>query len=166
MTGEIDRGPTETSTGIAFGSLGVASLAAGLGQPLVFGFGAVAFVALALSYRYGSRGLLTVGVAVLFAGELLAGALGGRPLPLLLAVAATVVAYDCMENAISMGEQLGREADTERAELAHAAGSGTVAVLSVGVPFAAFSLAGGGKPASLLVIMLLAAVILTSVLRP
>lgn len=166
MTGEIDRRPATTSAAVSLGAAGVATLAAGVTVPLVFGFGAVGFAALVLAFYYGSRRLATTGAGVIFLGELVAGALGTEPLALLVAVAATVVAYDCMENAISVGEQLGRAADTERAELAHAAGSGTVAVLAVGVPFAAFSLAGGGKPASALVVMLLAAVLLTSVLRP
>ena len=93
---------------------------------------------LALGLRRGDTRVLTLGAAVLFGGVLLAGIFGAPPEPTLLAAAATVVAWDVGEHAVGLGEQIGRHAETGRAELAHAAGSALVASTAAATALLAF----------------------------
>jgi hypothetical protein len=81
-----------------------------------------------------SRQLLKVGSVLLFFSVLLGGLVALGPLSTLLvgAVAALLV-WDLGENAVSIGEQLGRNAPTTRLELTHLAASlfvGSVAVVA------------------------------------
>ncbi|MFB6138935.1 MAG: hypothetical protein ABEJ26_00710 [Halosimplex sp.] len=101
----------------------------------------------------GSRRLVKVGtglclLSVLAVGVVRKPALGA----LLVAGVATVLAWDVGENAIGLGAQLGRRAETKRVELLHGVASaavGAVAVLAgrtvdgvgtVGLPLGAFAL--------------------------
>lgn len=77
----------------------------------------------------GSRLLVKAGAAALFAAVLLAGLFQTADLTLLLgATVGTVVAWDAGDNAVGIGEQLGRPARTWRLEVSH-----LVATAGVGV---------------------------------
>ena len=80
-------------------------------------------------------------------------------------VIATVLAWDFGEQAISVGEQLGREADTTQLEITHAAGSTVVGVGAGALGYGIYLVSSGGQPVPTLVFLLLAAVVLTSALR-
>ncbi|WP_225334016.1 DUF7519 family protein [Halomicrobium urmianum] len=100
------------------GLLGLAILGAGL-----------------LPIRAGrERTLVTVGTALLFVGVVASGVFQGSPLLALLAASvATVVAWDAGEQAVSLGRQVGRQAATARAVVAHSGGTllaGAVVVLA------------------------------------
>lgn len=114
----------------------------------------------------GSRSLVKIGTALVFVAVLASGIFNAVSLgALLLAGAATVVAWDAGEHAINVGEHLGRSADTREVEVVHVAGTGLVAFVAVEV--AKFS--GGVGPDSLslgsLVLLLVAVVLLAVALH-
>lgn len=172
MTGTIERAPTRPGTYLA----------------LLLG---LAVVLLALPYSgagamVGAAGLTLLGAATVggwrrlvdLAGLVLALAVvttglrvpssGVDPvaaLVVLAAAVAAVVAWDVATNAIDMGEQLGRESDTIRAEASHALASTTVGVLVAGGAYSVFRLSSGGQPVAALALMLLAMLVLVSALR-
>jgi hypothetical protein len=114
----------------------------------------------------GSRSLVKVGTALIFVGVLASGIFNAVTLgTLLLAGAATVVAWDAGEHAINVGEHLGRGRDTREIEVVHVVGTGLVAF--VAVEAAKFS--GGVGPSDLslasLVLLLVAIVLLAVALH-
>lgn len=162
---EVDRSPARFSaTGallaaaVAVGATALASLPAaalgGLGTLLVAG-GVV----------FGARRAVTLGAVGLFGGAAVAGIFGAAPGPTLVAATAAVVAWDLGGNAVSVGEQLGREAPTRRGELAHAAAGTAVAAATAGFGYVLYRLAAGGQPVGALVFLLVGAVVIASALR-
>ena len=80
----------------------------------------------------GSRGLVKLGSAVVFAAVVASGVFQAvAASTLLLAGVAAVVAWDAGENAINVGEHLGRKAATSRVELLHVGASAAVGALAV-----------------------------------
>lgn len=84
------------------------------------------------------RTLVNVGAALLFVGVVTSGVVrGASDLGLLLAGVATVLAWDLGEQAVSLGAQVGRQARTRRAALAHGGGTlvagGVVLAAALGV---------------------------------
>ncbi|MGQ4556481.1 DUF7519 family protein [Halobellus sp. GM3] len=101
----------------------------------------------------GSRTLIKLGAGGVFLSVVLSGLfLAIDDAPMLVAAAATIVAWSAAENAVGVGRQLGRDAVTRRLEAVHIAGSvavglaGVVAVLAVrdaaatGLSLASFTL--------------------------
>jgi hypothetical protein len=99
-----------------------------------------------------SRRLIDLGTGLVFAGVLVSGVLrDASTTALLLAAAATILAWDAADNAVSLGNQIGAHWATKqtRAELHHIGITGAVAVVAVvtvsgidrlgvaGLPFAA-----------------------------
>ncbi|WP_266075889.1 DUF7519 family protein [Haladaptatus caseinilyticus] len=164
-TTEIDRSPARTSQLLAIIAASVV-----LGTSAFFGDvgligGSLGFVLVSFGVVRGSRGIVTTGSFVLLVG-VLAGGLGTAPAELLIpGTMATVLAWDFGEQAINVGEQLGREADTQTLELMHAAASTVVAISAGGVGYGMYILGGGGQPMTALVFLLIAALALTSALR-
>lgn len=80
----------------------------------------------------GSRGLVKFGSAAVFAAVVASGVFQAvTASTLLLAGVATVVAWDAGENAINVGEHLGRGAATARVELLHVGATAAVGALAV-----------------------------------
>lgn len=80
----------------------------------------------------GSRALVKLGSAAAFAAVIASGVFQAvAASTLLLAGVATVVAWDSGENAINVGEHLGRGAATARVELVHVGASAAVGALAV-----------------------------------
>lgn len=141
-----------------------------LGVRLWLGAGLVGVVCVAAGViplrAKGSRRLLRGGAVLLFATVLLGGLLSLAELgTLLVAGVAALLTWDVGENAISVGEQLGRATETVRIELAHLFFSvvvGTVAVVAglvvSGVESPSLSLGG-------FLILLLAVVLFAVALR-
>ncbi|WP_227355251.1 DUF7519 family protein [Haladaptatus salinisoli] len=162
---EIDRSPARASQLLAViaGSVALGASAFVGGSGALAGLLGLALVALGVVR--GSRRGVTVGSFALLCG-VLAGGLVSAPAELLIPGAmATVLAWDFGEQAINVGEQLGREADTQRLELTHAAASTVVAVSAGGVGYGMYLLGSGGQPMTALVSLLIAALALTSALR-
>ncbi|WP_435152680.1 DUF7519 family protein [Haladaptatus sp. DFWS20] len=164
-TSEIDRSPARTSQLLATIAASVAlGSSAFLGSVGVTG-GVLGLVLVALGVVRGSRKIVTTGSFALLVG-VLAGGLGTAPPELLIpGTIATVLAWDFGEQAINVGEQLGREADTQTLELMHAAASTVVAISAGGVGYGIYLLGSGGQPMTALVFLLIAALALTSALR-
>ena len=163
-TDGIDRSPAVVSSGLAVGA-GVVSL---LGSTLGAVVGALpataGLVVLGVGLLRASRAALTAGAGLLFAGVLLAGASGAAPEPLLVGTIGAVLAWDVGENGIGIGAQLGRAADTRRAELVHAASSLVVGAVTAGLGYGVYLGAASGQPLTALVFLLLGAVVLVSAL--
>lgn len=162
--GTFEAGPSGLGRGLTViaGLLASVSLAPVL--PAI-GVGMVATATLAYALREGSERLLGAGVATLVVALLLGGVLGTPAELLVIAAGATVLAWDVGDNALGVGEQLGRNARTDRLELVHAAASLAVAVVGSAVAYGVFRLAGGGRPVLAVVLLLLGATILVAVLR-
>ncbi len=165
MTGEIDRLPPLHSGVAAVVMIGFLTLLAGVYAGLAAPFGVLSMFAAVVTMLRGWRRAAFWSGGLLFLGGIVAGIQNAPTVVVLLVVSGAVVAWDLLDNSVSLGEQLGREASTGRAEIVHVGGS---AVLGLGVSlagFALYSVAGGGMPLSALVFLLLSAVALTSVLR-
>lgn len=164
---DVDTGPARLSSAVATLAAGVAVLTSAplsvFALPLGLGGFAVFFAAL---FGSGSRSLLWVGTVGIFAGAVVAGAMAAAPPALLLtSVAAMVLAWDIGQNAISVGEQLGRGAATWRIEVVHAAASTVAAVLMVVATYAVFWIGTGGQPITALLLLLAAGLLLTWALQ-
>ena len=162
-TVRLDPRPSRTGTAVA-GLVGfVAVSAQAVGGPAVL-VGGVGLLALVAGLRRGVRRLVSLGVFGLLLGVLVAGAVGVPTELLLVSAAASAVAWDIADQAVSLGEQVGRGADTSRAELVHAAGSALVATLAVTAAYLVFTAVTGG-PVLALALLLIGAILLASVLQ-
>lgn len=163
--GTIDRSPARVSQ-----LLSIIAASVAVGASALFGGvgalgGILGLLFVAVGVVRGSRRLVTVGSFVLLLG-ILAGSLVAAPPELLIPGAiATVLAWDFGEQAINVGEQLGREADTQTLEVMHAASSTVIGITAGGVGYGMYLAGSGGQPVTALVLLLIAALALTSALR-
>lgn len=115
----------------------------------------------------GSRSLVKLGVGFVFCSVLLAGFFQSvNPDHLLGATAASVVAWNAGEQAIGLGEQLGRSATTWRLELVHVGATGLVAVAAVGGVYATRTVATGTPSFAGFTATAVALLLLVVALRP
>lgn len=162
----IDRSPGWTGLGLSAVAAVVAAGALALaGVPSALGIGAIGLVLVVAGAAAGVRRVMEWGAVVAFGGVVLAGVGGATAAPLLVALLALVVAWDAGEQAVGVGEQLGRAAPTRRAELVHVAVTAIVGAGGAAVGYGVYRLAGGGRPASALVVLLLGGVLITWALR-
>lgn len=162
-TARLDPRPSRTGTALA-GLVGLAAVAAQVPAGPAVVVGATGLVALVVGLERGLRRLVSLGVLGLVLGVLAAGAVGLPSELLLVSAAGSAVAWDVADHAVSLGAQVGRDADTARAELVHAAGSALVASVAVAAAYLVFRSVAGG-PVLALVLLLVGAVLLASVLR-
>ena len=157
----IDRSParfsSRTSAAVGF----IAFLAGGLYSWYAMAVAATGLLLLGAGLVRGSQRLVTVGASGLFVGALVAGAFGAPPGAVLVGTTATVVAWDVGGNAVVVGAQLGREAETVRVEVVHTVASAVVGLVSAGFAFAIYRTATDGQPVAALVFLLVAALALT-----
>lgn len=166
MSHGVSRGPTRTGVVLSMGATAVVVLAlAAAGVPAGLGIGALGGVALVAGALVGSRRLLDYAALVVFGAVVFSGVGGAHPGPLLVSLVALVVAWDAAEQAINVGEQLGREARTRRAESVHVATTTVVGLGGAAVGYGAYRLAGSGQPASAVVVLLLGTVLIVWALR-
>lgn len=157
--------PAQLSGAVALAAGVLAAGAGGFYSWPALAAGVVGLLLLVAGLVRARDGVVTLGAAALLACGLVAG-VRGAPVPATLAsVAAAVVAWDVGRNALGVGRQLGREGDTWRLEVVHAAASAGVAAVTVLVGYGLFRTATGGQPAAALVFLLLAAVLLVEALR-
>lgn len=162
----VERTPSRSGVALAAGAaLGATAALALAGVPTGAAAGAVGAAVLLFSAGAGVRRGVDWGALVLFGAVVFAGVGGARPAPLLAAMVGTVVAWDAADTAVSLGEQLGAEARTRRAALTHVGISTLVGTGGAAVGYGVFRLAGGGRPASALVVLLAGAVLITWALR-
>ena len=114
-------------------------------------------------HRRLARRLVSLGLVFLVLGAILGGMFNGTgldPVPLLVSLAAALIAWDAGEQAINAGEQLGRTARTWPSEVVHSAGSIAFGGLSVAAAVALFRADVTGLPVESLLLLLAAAVVL------
>ncbi|PCR90703.1 DUF7519 family protein [Natrinema ejinorense] len=157
--------PSRISSSLAVGAAGVAGVTGlgGAGWSILLAPLGVALVAGGL-WR-SDRRIVVGGCAALWCATLATGVAGGEPARIVLAVAATFVAWDFGERAITLGDQLGPRARTRRLELAHAAVTIAVATVGVGPVYLVFLFASGGQSVLTLVSLLIGATALLAALR-
>lgn len=161
----IDRSPTTPGRIIAFLAATVAFLTTLTGRSGSIGVGLVGAGLLALGVFAGNRNAIDLGALGLFAGVVFAAAWSTSPVLPLIGAVATVVAWDAAENGLTLGQQLGRDAETGRAEAVHAAVTLGVGVTAAIGAYAVYRLSAGNQPLPALVLLLFAAVVLTAALR-
>lgn len=163
---DIDTAPTTTS---ATAAIIAAIVAAFTSAPfaliaLPLGIGGIGMIAATL-LRNGSRRLVSLGTASLFLSVVIAGGFGAPVEFLLLSTITTVLAWDFGQNAISLGEQMGRQTETQRNELIHASTSMIVGFVGGGLGYLIYLTSSGGHPVSALVLIVLGLVFLVWSIR-
>lgn len=164
MTG-VDRSPTRTSGRVAVLAGAAAAVALATGSLPSLALGGPGVAALAVGVRRGERSFVSVGGFGLFLAALLAGVAGATVPTTLVGAALAVLAWDAGTGAIELGEQVGRNAATRGAELAHFSGTVTVAAVAGGLAYGAYAATAGGRPVTALVLLTFGAVALASGLR-
>ncbi|MFB6140628.1 MAG: hypothetical protein ABEJ26_09370 [Halosimplex sp.] len=126
--------------------------------------GTLGAILLAVGLVRGADAAVSLGAFGLFGAGLVAGVRGAPVVPVLVSVAFAVLAWDTGGNAISIGKQLGREADTTRVEAVHVAASGVVGAVTAGLGYGIYRAGTGEQPVAALVFSLVAAVLLVEAL--
>lgn len=161
---EIDRSPTRVGSALALsaGALALAPGASTVGAGVLVG--ALGLLSLLNGLLFARRGLVTLGSTLLVAGVLVAGVEGASTLLVLWGVVAGVFAWDVGQNALCLGEQLGHEAETVRAELLHAGSSAAVGLGTAALGYGVYLVGTGGRPVAAVVLLLFAAAALVAAL--
>lgn len=126
--------------------------------------GSVGLLLLAVGIVRGANSAVTLGAFGLFVGGIIAGVQSAPVVPILISVTFSVLAWDVGASAISIGNQLGRDADTRRIEAVHMTASGVVGVVTAGVGYGLYQTGTGEQPVAALVFLLIAAVLLVEAL--
>jgi hypothetical protein len=126
--------------------------------------GSIGLVILAVGLVRGTTSTVTTGAFGLFIAAVISGTQSAPVLPILGSIVFAVVAWDTGGNAISIGEQLGRSANTLRIEIIHSVVSITVGVVIVGVGYAIYRVSAGGQPVAAGVFLLLGAILFIATL--
>lgn len=159
--------PAKLSAAIAMSAAIVAVLMIGATSILLaIPTGLVGLVLVGLGLLSGYRTAVGIGVGSIFFGLLVVGSFLNAPVEaLLVGVLAIIVTWDVGENAISIGEQLGREAPTTSTEVVHGAGSIFLGGLGAGIVYVVYVTGTGGRPLPALVMMIVAVVALGWLIR-
>lgn len=161
MTGtEITRRPSARSllvSGVAGATAAVATLVGGALPAVVTALGVLTLL---VGVRTARHGVVDAGGFVAVLGVAIAALNDATAPPVLVGTAASVVAWDAGTNAVSLGRQLGREADTARVETLHALAGSAVGLVAAAVGFALFAVGPTRQPVTTLFVLLVAAVLL------
>lgn len=163
--GEPAYRPPTVAAGAALVGAVVATAAAAGGSLVGAAVGSLGLVLVAVGLVRGWRRTTTLGAGLGFAGVLLAGLGRAGILPVLLGAVGAAVAYDAGRYAVALGEQMRADAPTRRAELLHVGATLAVAAGAAAVGFLGYVAGAGGRPATALVALLLAALFLVWALR-
>ncbi len=161
----VTRAPSAPSGSVALLAGAVSLLGSTLGAADALPVAVLGVAVLAAGVYRASRRAVTVGAGALLLAVVVSGVRGAGPEPLLVGVLGSLVAWDVAEHGIGVGEQLGRETETRRGELVHAASSVLVGTAGAAVGYLVYSLSAGGQPVSALVFLLVGVVALVAALR-
>lgn len=162
---EITRRPSRFGIGLALTLALLSPVATAVASTVGAATAVVGVLALATGLTAASQRVVSIGTALQVIGVLYAGYIGGSPEPLLVGALTAVLAWDAASNAIAIGDQLGRETSTARAETVHSAASLAVGSLAVVVGYAVFAAAAGSQPLAALLLLAGGAVALVTGLR-
>jgi len=160
----VSRGPTRLSGWVSASAAVVAVVSSGFYSWAALVVGTLGLTLVAVGLVRGARAAVTVGAFGLFVGGIVAGVRGAPVVPVLVGVTCSVLAGDVGASAISIGRQLGRDADTTRLEAVHVTASVAVGVGTAGVGYGLYRAGTGEQPIAALVFLLLAAVLLVEAL--
>lgn len=160
----VERRPAGLSRALGIGAGALAVAAAGAYSVTAGAAAVTGIVVLAGGLAVGTRRAVTAGAAVLLGAVLAAGVEGAPAAALLVGVGATVFAWDAGGFAVDLGAQLGREAETARLEVLHAAATAAVVLGTAGVGYGVYRSAAGGQPVAALLLLLVAGVVLAATL--
>lgn len=151
---------------VVLGAVGVAASAGEVSVALALVPGLAGFAVLATAVLPvrggGSRWLVKLGAGLVFVAVLAAALFHLAPLVRLLGgVVGAVLAWDAADNAIGIGQQLGRRAETVRIEAVHLAGTAAVGVAGVAAAVVVRGLSVGAVSLEAFVLLLAAVVLLT-----
>lgn len=159
----VDRSPARTSAGLAIGMAVIATIL--LPTPVALVLGVPGTVLVAAGSITGARRSIGYGLFSLAIGIVIAGVSGVDPISLVLSTLLAVLSWDAGRYAITIGEQLGRDAETTRIELAHTALNATVGIAGTGLGYATYLVVSGGQPVLAVILLLSGAVVLLASLR-
>ncbi|MFW6153484.1 MAG: DUF7519 family protein [Halobacteriota archaeon] len=126
---------------------------------------ALGLIGLLVGGSIGNRQLASAGIALVVLAILMAG-LYNYPVSTILATGVlAVVSWDAVDNGFTMGRQLGRVADTRRAEVLHLGATILSGTVVAGVIYGIFVMTPAGWPLTALVLTTLAAVLLALALE-
>lgn len=162
---EITRRPPLRSALLAGGIGAVVPLAALAGGATPAAASAAGVALLAAGVGRGRRRFIDAGALVAFLGVVFAGTTDAGVAPVLAGTVGTVLAWDVGGNAVSLGAQLGREAETTRVELLHALAGAAVGVASAIVGLALYVAGPTHQPVTTLFVLLVAGALLTAALN-
>jgi len=165
MTNEITRSPSRFGTAIALTFALVSVFATAVSSTIGAAAALAGLLALGIGLAIASQRAIGVGGTLLLVGVLAAGYTGSAPEPLLVGALTGVLAFDAASNALAIGEQLGRESSTVRAEIVHSAASLGVGSTAIVVGYAVFAVSAGGQPLAALLLLAGGAVALVTGLR-
>lgn len=160
----LERRPDRFGVALA-GALALLAAAATATSLLALPVGFGGALVLVLGTARGSGLAVGLGLAGLLGAVVLAGLFGAGPEALLVGSAAAVLAWDAGAQAVDLGNAMGRAADTSRALVVHTAVSTLVAAVVAVAGYAVFRLAGGTRPVSAVVLLVLGALLIALFLR-
>lgn len=160
----ISRTPVRLSSWVSASAAVVALVTSGFYSWPALAIGTPGLILLVVGLVRGVNRPVTLGAFGLFVGALVAGTQSAPPVPILISVTATVIAWDAGGSAISIGKQLGRDGDTVRIEAVHLTASGVVGVVTAGLGYGLYLTGTGEQPIAALVFLLIAAVLLVEAL--
>lgn len=157
----VTRRPTPVSSAIAVvAAIGAAAIG-GSASAAGLAIGLAGVIVLLAGLARGARTGVDLGSLALFLG-VVAGGIEGVSVELtLIATVSTVLAWDLGSNAIDLGDQLGREANTSRLETVHAGSSLLVGLATATTGYAVYVFTADEQPASAVALLLVAAFLVT-----
>jgi hypothetical protein len=160
-----DHRPSRLSGALATVVAAVAAVLAGSvsGPALAVGLLGVAHVAAGVTVD--SAKSVGFGAVVCFGAAMFAGVAGGGEVAVVGATLGAVLAWDLGEQAINVGEQVGRDATTTSGEFGHAAASLAIGLTAAAGVIGVYRVATSGLSSTALVALSLAAVLLIVALR-
>lgn len=160
----IDRSPTVLSGALAL-LAAVFAATANADVPVAFLTCVLGVLVLGAGLLTGRQFAVTAGAGLLVLGSLVGGTQDAPVLVTLVGVATGLLAFDLGSTAVTLGEQLGREADTTQVELVHAVASTLVGGVLVGAGFGIHEAASNGQPLSGVLGLVIAVLVLVAALR-
>lgn len=164
---DVDHRPPRLAQGVAAAAFLLGTLMtipfATLSIP--FGFTGLLVFMGGLFYSY-SRGWLTAGTGLVLMGAILTGAFGAIPAEMmLLGIGSVILGWDVGQHGVVIGQQLGRKTLSQRNLLIHTAMTGIVIGFISMVAFGVFFLAGDGREAAAVGLIVFGIVLATWVFR-
>lgn len=164
---EVEFAPPRLSQGISMGAatVGAALTTAFTFLSIPFGIGGLAVIAGGLFLTH-SIAWVTAGTALVLTGAIVTGGFGAVPPELfLIGIGASLLGWDVGQHGIVIGRQVGRTTQSVQNQLTHTAASLIVIGLLSTMMYAVYLVAGEGRPAAGVAVLVLGVIVLAWVFR-